>query len=109
MTYQGWANYETFATSLWINNDQGPHELARQLTKVAWKASESGGNEFVKDRARTLLCDILKGWVEETMIPDLRGTLAGDLLNAAFSEIDWHELADSFLLAEIKAYASSAE
>lgn len=99
-TYNGWKNYETWACALWIDNDEGSHLRARELTREAWDESEDGGNPFVdcrSDRARILLCDALEGWVEEDMIPDLGACFAADLLGSALSEVDFHELADHYL------------
>ena len=32
-TYNGWANYETWNVTLWMQNDVGLYELARQVAR----------------------------------------------------------------------------
>ena len=88
--YNGWKNYETWAVALWIDNDQGTYNWSRYLAEEVREDQE-------RDRdAAGQLADNLKDWVEETM-PNLGGTMWADLLNAAFSEIDWYEIAENYL------------
>lgn len=87
--YNGWTNYETWATALWIGNDPGSEETARELTR------EAKGD--AADLARSL-----REWVDSEpdeggMIPDLGSSLAADLLRAALSEVDWYEIAESYI------------
>lgn len=90
--YHGWKNYETWATALHIDNDEYTYNVARQIvrdlltaeddeTKVAgWKVAEA-----------------IKDFVEDTMLAEEVTGLAGDLLGAALSEVDWHEIAVNYL------------
>ena len=80
--YNGWSNYETWAVNLWLNNDEGTYHDLRDMARHARSEQDLAGQ--------------LKAYVEDLM-PDLGSTLASDLLSAALSEVDWYELACSYL------------
>ena len=91
-TYNGWANYETWFIHIWLTNDEGIYDECRE---AAEEQSE-----------RYELVSWLKEHVEylaELTVPDLftSGNFVSDLYQAAISEVDWYEIAESFL-AEIK-------
>jgi hypothetical protein len=102
--YQGWANYETWAVKLWMDNEEGTYNYWRERTTAAWAEAEHGGNQFAgsrSDRARILLAVWLKDEhddnAEHAGLKAIDGTVYADLLNAALSEVDWYEIADSLL------------
>ena len=83
-TYNGWTNYETWAVNLWLDNDEGSYRHWREVAEeLADEAARAG-----------LLASQLKAEIAESM-PDLGCSLAADLLGAAMSEVDWHEIAVS--------------
>lgn len=84
--YNGWKNYETWLVALWINNDQGTQETAHNMAK------EYRGNEHTNYD----LSHALKEWIEEMNPLNEGADLFTDLLNAALSEVDWYEIAESF-------------
>jgi hypothetical protein len=100
-TYNGWTNYETWAVSLWLENDQGSYEYwrkqaregrrgvlnPRQLQDVFWSKAEA---------AILTLADQLKDEIEEAS-PLAEASLYSDLLSAALSEVNWREIAGSML------------
>lgn len=69
--YNGWSNYETWLVALWLNNDQVSYELLLEARKHS-------GN----------ICDQAE-WLKEEL--SASGLLA-DLVNAAFSRVDWTEV-----------------
>jgi len=79
--YNGWWNYETWVTNLWLSNDEGSDHDVRRLARYADDASALDGS--------------LKDYVEEAM-PDLGACLASDLLSAALSKVDWYEIAEHY-------------
>jgi hypothetical protein len=85
--YNGWKNYETWLVALWINNDQGTQETALDM------ARECKNNEH----ANYDVSHQLKDWIEEQNPLNDNADLFTDLLNAALSEVDWYEIAESFL------------
>jgi hypothetical protein len=87
-TYNGGTNYETWCVHLWLSNEEGSYRY--------WR--EEAGRHLKEDRedARGNLAEQLKSELEEAS-PLEEASLFSDLLNAALSEVDWHEVADAFL------------
>ncbi len=95
--YNGWKNYETWAAALWIDNDRGSYEMARELRDDARQGARDDHESY--RTAEGLLADQLKDWLEESMFewePE-EVSLFTDLLHAAFSEVDWYEIAANML------------
>ena len=85
--YNGWNNYETWLVALWINNDQGTQETVLDMAR----------NCQNNEHERYDLSHQLKEWIEEQNPLNDNADLFSDLLNAALSEVDWYEIAESFL------------
>src|SRR5437870_5544018 len=95
-TYNGWRNYETWLTNLWLSNDQGTYEYWRDLARESWQHAEDTDILTRGQVARSGLAARLKDEIEESS-PCPEAGLYSDLLNAALSEIDWYEVAEAFL------------
>jgi hypothetical protein len=75
MTYNGWANYETWCVYLWISNERWFDSYAIELARAY-------GLEGLEDGS---LAQAFKDWIE-----DLRGG------RAALSEVHWQEIAKAY-------------
>ena len=76
-TYQGWTNYETWAVSLWINQDEAMYRYLRLIAKLPQLGID-------KDKA-------LREWVEG-MNPLTDGSMFSDLLGRAIGKVNWTEI-----------------
>ncbi len=99
--YNGWKNYETWCVHLWLANDQGTYrywrDAARQHRREAPVCSNvEEGIWSVEQATRFNLADQLRSELEEAS-PLGVASMFSDLLTAALSEVDWHEIADAFL------------
>lgn len=94
--YQGWANRETWALMLWINNDQGLYETFRDATRGL-----RGVKSWIAE-------DTVKDLVEQYFTPDGWYEMTGDAFAnaptyaAAFEigslwRIDWAEVTAALL------------
>ena len=100
--YNGWKNYETWAVALWIDNEEWSYNETRSQAQVFTEDPEDERNGRTVEG---VYADWLKEYVEETM-PDLGASLWSDLLNAAFGEVDWYEIAENYL-SEIEEGATT--
>jgi hypothetical protein len=91
--YNGWTNYETWLVNLWMDNDYGSVDYWNEVAEEVW-------DEDDPDKSQRELADRMKEQIMEGQ-PELTG-LYGDMLNAAFSEVDWDEIASHYL-GEYKA------
>lgn len=89
--YNGWTNYETWLVKLWMDNEQGTQEY---FNEQADEVLERDPDDEDNDRIRTL-AEIIKEQHEESL-PKLEG-FAADLMNAALSEVNWEEIANSLI------------
>lgn len=105
-TYNGWANYQTWAVILWLENDRGTYESVLELTRDT--ISEESTSEYwsVEQSNRYNVADAIKDQVEEwttdeEMDENSHGmVLAGlgrDLMGYALACVDWHEIADAWI------------
>ncbi|MFO0890975.1 MAG: hypothetical protein U0790_17760 [Isosphaeraceae bacterium] len=99
-TYNGFANYETWAVALWLGNDEGTYRYWRDAAADAKRPGAVNSTMLQRDMRASAapkyrLAERLKDEVTEEA-PELDGVFA-DLLHAALSEVDWHEVAETFL------------
>ena len=79
--YQGWSNWETWVTMLWIGNDEYLYELFYS-DSILW---DSQG-----------VRDIMEENIYEDMLEGRQNLgLLGDILSAFFQSVDWREIAES--------------
>ena len=100
--YQGWSNRETWATNLWISNDQALYEIARDYASTALE-EHRGEEESV---ALYCLQETLKSWIEEDLLTleNIKGNrdlwmMLTDI--GSLYRVDWREIA-GYYLDEIK-------
>jgi len=77
--YNGWSNYETWLGHLWLTNDEYNYSILCEALKLEVEPSKKA--EWLK---RSL------SWQLEDIIDE--ASLWQDLLNQAFSRIDWIEI-----------------
>ena len=111
--YNGWVNRETWNTALWIGNDQGTDETAREIVAEAYARDPFAafraftGHDPQTDaegtrRARVRAAgDALSEWWQDTLADDGsdRDPAAGpvlDLVTYALACVDWAEIADHY-------------
>ncbi len=92
--YNGWSNYETWNVALWIGNDQGSYNESYRMAQSAWDEAEADRTFTRVERATLDLAESFKVWIEGENPLGRDVSLFSDLLGAALSEVDWHEIAE---------------
>ncbi len=88
--YNGWTNYETWAVSLWIDNEESSYrywreEAARYQRDIEDKVDVVG---VLAARLKQEICD---------NAPTDAPNVNSDLLTAALSDVNWAEIAEGWL------------
>jgi len=108
--YNGWTNYETWAVKLWMDNEEPTYRYWKEAAEEAWAEAKADKPFTRSERARLDLADRLKNAIDEGMPEDIskavNASMYGDLLNAALSEVNWQEIANSLLEVDIEGYES---
>lgn len=89
MSYQGYKNYETWAVSLWLSNDQGDYDFWLE------SANDIIERDGMKDSAYTLSQYMSEHFQDEHF--PLDEGLYSDMLSAALQEVDWLTVAEEFI------------
>lgn len=95
-TYNGWTNYETWNVKLWMDNDEGSYRYWQDAAQDVYDEAEADDTFTRNERATLDLSDRLKSEFEESA-PDLGASCWSDLLTAALSEVNWHEIAEHLI------------
>ena len=93
--YNGWTNYETWVVNLWIGNDQGSSNYWHDQAVAELEHAQADASFTKWERATLALADALKEH-HELALPEVQG-FAADLLGAAMSEVNWHEIAGAMV------------
>lgn len=95
-TYNGWTNYETWNVKLWIDNDQSSIEYWNECMLNIFENATIDSYFTKKERTVLNLADELKDYFNKNN-PLLDAGMYTDLLGAALSEVNWHEIAKSIV------------
>ena len=100
--YNGWTNYETWVTALWLDNEQATQDYWREVARMcradgraALEANKTIST--VDQAARLFLVERLQEEVAETTPLTDKSSLYADLLGAALERVNWYEIADHWL------------
>ena len=97
--YNGWTNYETWVTKLWMDNDQGSQEYWQEQAREAM--NHPVDNRYMsRDRQQVCtLAEALKAYHDEQAEQFIanQSSVFIDLLNAGLGQVNWYEIAESLL------------
>lgn len=93
--YNGWTNYETWNLKLWMDNDEGSYRYWQEVAQECYDDAQADKTFTREENAAFALTDRLKEETEESM-PEVDGFF-GDVMRAAVSEVNWHEIAENLL------------
>ena len=83
--YNGWTNYETWLVSLWMGNNEESDRNWRRAGRTA-ESIQHLADAMEEDHA--------------ALVEQCPAGLAQDLMNAALSEVNWREIATSYMPSE---------
>jgi hypothetical protein len=104
--FNGWTNFATWAAQQWIADDAGAFRHVDELAGEWEKVTREGGGTV------STLADEIRDFAETfPSIAAVRETasLASDLLGYAWSEINWHEIAEGYLADALGRTSTEAE
>lgn len=96
--YNGWTNYETWLINLYLTNDADIQSQCYNMAREIKEEAKPSTFMTAEQEARYELSKRLKEYVEDVLINfDKLDLIIIDLINSALSEVNWNEIAQSFL------------
>ncbi len=101
-TYNGWTNYETWNVKLWLDNDQTSCEYWNKVAQEALSEAEPDKYFTKEENAVNSLRERLKEEIENQAEDVLehgnaQASFVADLLHSALSDVNWQEIAKSYV------------
>jgi hypothetical protein len=101
MNYNGWTNYETWVVNLWISSEESSYRYWREQADMHRKSAKDcrqvrDGIWEVSQAAVFNLADQMKSEIDEGTA-QLEPNMYADLVSAALAEVNWEEIAESWL------------
>lgn len=98
--YNGWANYATWGVKLILDNDKDSQDYwAKQAARHLRTAELLIPGCTKEDKARWDLEEQLRDEITDEVNESIKdcGYMVSQLMGAALCEVDWLEIADSFI------------
>jgi len=83
--YNGWYNYETWLVKLWLDNDESSYHEVKVMARHTMNAAH------LANQLRALVDGMAYQGVREG------GSLQSDLIGAAMAEVNFDEIANSYM------------
>jgi hypothetical protein len=96
-SYNGWSNYETWVVNLWLGNEEDSYSTCRSLALRCVEESVADNVFSRKERACYQLANELRELIEDRNPLASEANVYADLLNASLGEVNWQEIANSYL------------
>ena len=93
-TYNGWKNYQTWVTALWLDNEYDDYLQWNDRANTLFAESTE---EDVTERLHSVACKLsaeLENHIKGNT--PLTTGLYADLLSASINEVDWFEVAEHY-------------
>ena len=88
--YNGWTNWETWNTNLWMTNEESLYDEAHAITAQYIDEADDDTPRTVDTYAAG---QALREWWEETFAPEGTGPLS-DAWSANVEAVNWEEIAE---------------
>ena len=96
--YNGWANYYTWATHLWMTSDEQEYKCWRDEARGALSQHNGHINNAIHDLSHAMEKAITEDFFQATTVDALANIgLVRDCLSRARQEIDFDEIAAAFV------------
>ena len=97
MSYNGWSNYETWNVALWMDNEPGTYEMAREWATEAIENAEACEYLTKQEVATRDVASSLEDFIRENNPLADDASVYSDILSANLSEVNWHAIAEGWV------------